>query len=120
MRTLLLVVTILGVACAREAAPPAHVGPPLGDTHVSMGPQDPSVPNPDAGPPAVVGGEIALPHGPAPAAPAPSNQSNVPAPAPAAQPGAFSPPPAPEGTPGTPVTQPSDVKPSPGPRDTQQ
>jgi hypothetical protein len=118
MRTLLLVVAVFGVACAREAAP-AHVGPPLGDTHLSMGPQDPSVPNPDAGPPSVVGGEVTMPTGPAPTTPAPTNQSNVPAPAPEAQPGVFSPPPAPEGTPGTPVTQPTDVKDAPEPRDTQ-
>ena len=116
-KLLFLVAVIAGCGSAKA---PQHVGPALGDTHVATGPDDPTRTAPDAGMPAPGAGKaITMPAGPAPVPPAPSNQSNVPPAQPAPQPGAFSPPPTAEGTPGTPVSEPTDVQPSPGPRDRQ-
>ncbi len=75
-----------------------HVGPPLGDTHVSQAPSDPTVPPPDAAVDETPspGYEITPPRGPSPNQPAPSS-SQEPGPQPEPQPGVFSPPPPPTG-----------------------
>ena len=92
-----LCVSFVLAACGARDQRPQHVGPPLGDTHVSRAPVDPTVPPPDApdyeepSP----GYEISRPLGPPPNQPLPSSQE--PAPQPEPQPGVFSPPPAPEG-----------------------
>jgi hypothetical protein len=113
------IVALALTACGREAKPPVHVGPALGDTHVAMGPNDPTVPPPDAGLPPDPGRSITPPSGPMPASPAPTNQSNVPPAPPEQYPGVFAPPPASEGVPGTPVQEPTPVQETTGPRDTQ-
>lgn len=104
-----LCASIVLAACGARDNRPQHVGPPLGDTHISQGPSDPTVPPPDAGDyetpsPAY---EITPPQGPPPNQPSPSSQE--PAPQPAPQPGVFSPPPPPSGPPD--VSQPEIPKP---------
>lgn len=114
-----LTVALALAACGRDAKPPQHVGPPLGDTHIARGPDDPTVPPPDAGLPPDPGHPISTPRGPMPPLPPPSNQSNLPPEPPEEYPGVFAPPPASEGVPGTPVQEPTPVDETTGPRDTQ-
>jgi hypothetical protein len=92
-----LCVSFVLAACGARDNRPQHVGPPLGDTHVSQAPSDPTVPPPDAADYETPspGYEITPPQGPAPNVPAPSSQE--PAPQPAPEPGVFSPPPPPTG-----------------------
>jgi hypothetical protein len=110
-----LCASIVIPACGSHDNRPAHVGPPLGDTHVSMGPSDPTVPPPDApdweqpSP----GLPIQAPIGNAPIQPS-SRQPQAPAQAPTSdqqQPGAFSPPPPSENQPD--ATQPQIPQPAP-------
>jgi hypothetical protein len=103
-----LCVSFVLAACGARDNRPQHVGPPLGDTHVSQGPSDPTVPPPDAADYETPspGYEITPPRGPSPSEPSPSAE---PAPQPAPQPGVFSPPPPPSGPPD--VSQPEIPKP---------
>lgn len=106
-----LCVSFVIAACgsARDNRP-AHVGPPLGDTHISQAPSDPTVPPPDAadyeqpspGLPISAPGTGPVPSSTAPQPQAPSDQ---------AQPGAFSPPPPSENQPG--AAQPQIPQPTP-------
>jgi hypothetical protein len=110
-----LCVSIVLAACGSRDNRPTHVGPPLGSTHVSQGPSDPTVPPPDApdyeqpSP----GLPISTPVGPAPTTqPAPADQQ--PAQAPTSdqqQPGVFSPPPPSENQPD--ASQPQIPQPAP-------
>lgn len=93
-----LCVSFVLAACGSHDRRPAHVGPSLGDTHVSRAPTDPTVPPPDA--PDWEQPSPGLPiQGATGTAPVPPGQpAEAPAPAPA-QPGVFSPPPPPENPP---------------------
>ena len=108
-----LCVSFVIAACgsARDNNRSAHVGPPLGDTHISQAPSDPTVPPPDAADDEQPspGLPISAPGtGPLPSSTAPGLE---PAPADQAQPGAFSPPPPSENQPG--AAQPQIPEPTP-------
>ncbi|MGE0396654.1 MAG: hypothetical protein AB7T06_08060 [Kofleriaceae bacterium] len=109
-----LCVSFVLAACGSRSSAPAHVGPPLGDTHVSQAPSDPTVPPPDAAyyDQPSPGMPISAP-GTVPIQPT-ERQPQVPAQAPTSdqqQPGAFSPPPPSENQPG--ASQPQIPQPAP-------
>lgn len=110
-----LCVSFVLAACGSRDNRPTHVGPPLGDTHVSQGPSDPTVPPPDAADydQPSRGLPISAPIGNAPIQPS-ERQPQVPAQAPTSdqqQPGVFSPPPPSENQPD--ASQPQIPQPAP-------
>ena len=119
-----LCVSIVMAACGGRDHRPSHVGPPLGDTHVSQAPTDPTVPPPDAADyeQPSPGYSIQAPIGNAPIQPS-NRQPQTPTQAPTSdqqQPGVFSPPPPSENQPGasqSQIPQPAPPSTTPLPQD---